>query len=82
MARSCAPPPVSLPPVDLLQARLDVGLTRPVAARLVPVDPAYLGRIERGERRPSVWVLWRLACIYGLHDLARALAPLTAEHPA
>lgn len=81
VARSCAPPPaVSLPPVDLLQERLRTGLPRPTAARLVPIDPAYLGRIERGERRPSVFVLWRLASIYGLHDLARALAPLTVDH--
>ena len=38
----------------LRQARLARGLSLRAAARLLGVDPGYLSRLERGQRRPSI----------------------------
>ncbi len=65
---------------DLAEAiqrfREDAGVSRAALARAAGVDAAFLGRIERGDERPSLETYERLAAVLGV-DLSIRLYPNT-----
>jgi transcriptional regulator with XRE-family HTH domain len=60
------------PPLRALREAQRLSLRE--VARRAEVDPAHLGRVERGEARFSVDALARVAKVLGLRDLSRDLA--------
>jgi transcriptional regulator with XRE-family HTH domain len=54
------------------------GLTLREVARRAAVDAGLLSRVERGQARPSLGALWRIARVLGLKDLERLLEPYAA----
>jgi transcriptional regulator with XRE-family HTH domain len=64
---------VDVPPIRAWRTARNVGLRE--LARRVECDPAHLSRIERGLKRPSVELLYRVAGELGLVEAAALLAP-------
>lgn len=52
----------------LKAARVAKGLTQPAVAAALGVSQAYISKLERGEKRPSVEMLKRLAALYGVSE--------------
>ncbi|HUV52022.1 MAG TPA: helix-turn-helix domain-containing protein [Dehalococcoidia bacterium] len=68
----------------LKQRRLMIPLTLQKMASAAGVSPSHLGRIERGERFPSAWILRKIAKPLGLGEdelfaSAGFLSPKTSE---
>ncbi len=59
---------------DIQRFREDAGLSRAALAGAAGVDAAFLGRIERGDERPSLETYERLAAVLGA-DLSVRLYP-------
>lgn len=65
--------------IRLRDARHALGQPASVVAVAAGIDPGTLSRIERGVVRPSLDVLYRLACVLDLDDLTTALGPYVGE---
>ncbi|OGO57580.1 MAG: hypothetical protein A2V85_10390 [Chloroflexi bacterium RBG_16_72_14] len=61
---------------SIQQLREDAAVTRSALARAAGIDPSYEGRIETGEREPSLTTLTALATVLGA-DLSVRLYPTT-----
>lgn len=68
--------PTTVLAARLRAARVAAGMSQTLAAVAAGIDPGSLSRLERGQTRPSLDVLYRLACVLDLDDLAAALRPL------
>ncbi len=63
----------------LRAARHATGRSITYTAVAADIDPSTLSHVERGVVRPQLDVLYRLACVLQLADLADALRPHVGE---
>lgn len=59
------------------QTRLDAGVSQEALADLAQVERSYLGRLERGESQPTLYVLLKVAAALGCEG--KALVGLVEE---
>jgi transcriptional regulator with XRE-family HTH domain len=64
----------SSPAFDVLHTLRRSGKSDTQIAREIGVSAPYIWRIRHGQRQPSPEVLFRLACVLGEFDVAKALA--------
>lgn len=62
----------------LRQARKQSGLTQEQLALTAEIDRTFVSLIERGERQPTIRVLFRLAA--AMHVSAAQLIQMTEDH--
>jgi len=58
----------------IAELRRKSGLTQEKLAELVGVDRSYIGYVERGQRNPSMGVVYRIAKVIGV-SLAELFKP-------
>ena len=63
----------------ILEARQDKGFTQEILSGLADIRRTHLSAIERGERKPTLETLWRIAAALDMHpsELVRRIEQMT-----